>query len=520
VAIAATACGMKGPPLAPFPRVPGQADGVTAERVGDEVVVSFTVPSSNVDRRAPADLDRLEVFAISSLRPPETEAHRKLATLLATLPVRPVLPPEVAAAAAAAGAPPLPPGYDQGGEATYEEPLTPESQMLVELPLPKGVVPRPVVEYDGPLIAPLVAPAPIDAGRRYYYVVGVSPRGRRGQPSGVVSVPFGETSGPPSAPLVTYTATEMAVTWAPPTNARTSTLPAVRPPKPPKPPDPATVAAPATAAADATSSAATAASRPAPPAAGVAPAPAPDAPKATPDAPKATPAPVPTAPVPTPAQGAPVSARTTTAPRRPVSTVPVPPPLLSARSRGFNVQGTTYHLYEVAPPKGTEIPPEGGEIPPDPTLPKRHSPQPLVDPEYTIKGIEFGVERCFMVRAVDQVAGTAVQGPASPTTCVTPIDTFAPAPPQSLAAIGGQGVINLIWERGAEADLAGYVVLRGEAPGGTLQPLMPTPIQDTTFADRTARPGVRYVYAVVAVDTAPVPNMSAPSNRDEEATRQ
>jgi hypothetical protein len=144
----------------------------------------------------------------------------------------------------------------------------------------------------------------------------------------------------------------------------------------------------------------------------------------------------------------------------------------------------------------------------------------VVDAELTLNTVIFGVERCFIVRAVDRVAGVAVQGPPSPQTCVTPADTFPPVAPQSLAAIGGQGVINLIWEPNSEPDLAGYIVLRGDAPGGTLQPLMPAPIEETTFADRTAQPGIRYVYAVVAVDKATVPNVSAQSNRVEEATRQ
>ena len=79
------------------------------------------------------------------------------------------------------------------------------------------------------------------------------------------------------------------------------------------------------------------------------------------------------------------------------------------------------------------------------------------------------MERCFIVRPVDQVFGATVIGPASPRTCVTPPDTFPPAAPRSLAAIAGSGVINLIWDANTESDLAGYLVLRGDAPGDTLQ---------------------------------------------------
>jgi hypothetical protein len=78
-------------------------------------------------------------------------------------------------------------------------------------------------------------------------------------------------------------------------------------------------------------------------------------------------------------------------------------------------------------------------------------------------------------------------------------------------------VINLIWDASSEPDLAGYLILRGEAPGATLQPLVSEPTKDTRYADRTTRANVRYVYAIVAVDKAG--NRSVPSSRVEEAAR-
>ena len=79
--------------------------------------------------------------------------------------------------------------------------------------------------------------------------------------------------------------------------------------------------------------------------------------------------------------------------------------------------------------------------------------------------------------------------------------------------------MNLIWDANTEADLGGYLVLRGEAPGDTLQPLTPQPIHETSFRDTTARPGVRYSYAIVAVDRATPPNRSALSAKVEETAR-
>src|SRR5690606_10485531 len=147
--------------------------------------------------------------------------------------------------------------------------------------------------------------------------------------------------------------------------------------------------------------------------------------------------------------------------------------------------------------------------------------EPLAAPSFAVPGpVGFNVERCFTVRAVDQVGGATVIGPPSPPGCVTPADTFPPAEPTGLVAISGVGAINLSWEPNAEADLAGYVVWRGEAPGETLQALTSSPIRETNYRDETATPGVRYVYAVVAVDNATPQNVSGQSNRVEDQARE
>jgi hypothetical protein len=153
-------------------------------------------------------------------------------------------------------------------------------------------------------------------------------------------------------------------------------------------------------------------------------------------------------------------------------------------------------------------------------LPAPLTPAPVADTEFMIKGVAFSVERCFEVRPVDRISGAVVIGPASPQTCFTPMDTYPPAAPRSLAAIAGSGVISLIWDANSESDLAGYIVLRGEAPGDTLQPITPEPVTVTSYRDETVGPGTRYVYAVVAVDRAMPPNVSPQSNRAEETARQ
>ena len=87
----------------------------------------------------------------------------------------------------------------------------------------------------------------------------------------------------------------------------------------------------------------------------------------------------------------------------------------------------------------------------------------------------MGQERCFVVRSVEVGKATVIEGAASAPVCVTPVDRFPPAAPSGLHGDRGGGGIDLSWTAVDAADLAGYIVLRGEGAGGTLQPLMATP---------------------------------------------
>ena len=438
ILVIAAGCGKKGPPLVPFSRVPSAITTVTPQRIGDDVYLSFKVPDTNADGQKPADIGEVDLYAVTSATAPATEKQREAATLIATLPVRPILPePPVPAN----GSPPpvisLPPGVDRGADVAVKEALTPEARVAVELPVDRLIARTagPSVEAETPF-GPLVAPAPTELPRRHYFVIAKSPRGRESRPSTPVSLPLEAGSSAPGAPVVTSTASEMTIAWQPPKDARTSTFllpPSVKP---------------------------------------------------TPGA-NATPS----------------------------NTTPRVPPVLTAKSLGFNTQSTTYHVYDVTPPATPGEPDVYALKPPSPL-----TPAPIPGTELVIKGVTFGAERCFEVRPVDQVFGTTVIGPASPRTCFTPKDTYAPAAPKSLAAIAGAGVINLIWDANAEPDLAGYIVLRGEAPGDTLQPITQELVTGPSYRDESVRPGTRYVYAVVAVDRSG--NNSPQSNRAEETARQ
>ncbi|HWP99501.1 MAG TPA: hypothetical protein VNK92_03430, partial [Vicinamibacterales bacterium] len=62
---ALAACGKKGPPLPPLRPVPGAVADLTARRLGSEVHLAFKPPAANQDGSRPADVARIEVFALS-----------------------------------------------------------------------------------------------------------------------------------------------------------------------------------------------------------------------------------------------------------------------------------------------------------------------------------------------------------------------------------------------------------------------------------------------------------------------
>jgi hypothetical protein len=183
-------------------------------------------------------------------------------------------------------------------------------------------------------------------------------------------------------------------------------------------------------------------------------------------------------------------------------------------SQSDEAPGVTYNIYPYTAP-----PAAPGTASTVLTAPVPLNEKPIAETSFTLAGAKPGEEQCFVVRSVAAVGTAAIESSPSDPICVTPVDTFPPAAPKGLAAVSGTGVINLIWDPNTEADLGGYIVLRGEAPGDTLQALTPSPIRETRYADRTTRAGVTYFYAVIAVDRATPPNQSALSNKVQETAR-
>ena len=192
-----------------------------------------------------------------------------------------------------------------------------------------------------------------------------------------------------------------------------------------------------------------------------------------------------------------------------------PPPAAGADVPGGPIR---YNVYrEIEPPPGPVRKPE----PDAPTIAAPINPAPLSALSFSEPvPLLDGRTRCYTVRSIRGNGASTVESEASMPSCVALVDDVPPAAPVALSSAVEAGAISLSWAPNTEADLAGYVVLRGEAGDATLTPLTGSVITDATYVDRTVRPGVRYVYAVKAIDThLPTPNVSAESERVEETAR-
>jgi hypothetical protein len=136
----------------------------------------------------------------------------------------------------------------------------------------------------------------------------------------------------------------------------------------------------------------------------------------------------------------------------------------------------------------------------------------LTTPTFSMP-VEFGAERCFIVRSLFARGGATVESEAAGPACVKPVDTFPPPAPNGLSSLPTETQVQLLWTPVAAPDLAGYLVLRSD-DGSKPEPLMTQPIVETSYTDAKVRTGVHYTYVVVAVDKAG--NRSQPSNQIDE----
>ena len=405
VSASVAGCGHKGPPLPPLVKLPTAPGEMRAERHGATVDVQLSVPAANSDGTRPANISRIDVYALTADRAVNEGDVLKFGTKIASLPVKAprdpnnTLEPDEAEDLELVGS-----GLDQGARAHIVDRLTPASEAPVDVASrakpskAKPAPPPPEREFEGPLLTPA-----IHTPTRLYVGVSVTTRAKNG-PMAHAVVAMTPIPPTPEPPTITYDEKAVIVRWA---SA-----------------EPGGAAAPAS------------------------------------------------------------------------------DDVLPSRPVGVSLPRTTYHVYDVAETT--------------PPLLTRLTTNALTLTRFSDARIEWGQRRCYAVRALVTVDDVSVEGNESPATCVTLTDTFPPAAPVGLQAVPSDAAINLIWDPNSEKDLRGYVVLRGPASAESLEPVTAEPIQETSFQDKV-QPGVRYAYAVRAVDTAG--NLSPVSARVEETAR-
>src|SRR5262249_3085758 len=166
----------------------------------------------------PANIARIEVYAMTSLQTLTDDQIIKQGTRVATIPVKAPKDPnqtidedEPAADMEA----PEGQGLDQGSVAHASETLTPGAQAPVQPKPDKTLSARKTADATGGPLLPVRA-APVV---RAYVLVGVSSRDRKGPPSRRIPVPLVNIPPTPPSPVVAYDEKAIAVTWQPVTPA-------------------------------------------------------------------------------------------------------------------------------------------------------------------------------------------------------------------------------------------------------------------------------------------------------------
>lgn len=187
MATAPMACGKKGPPLPPFARVPAAPAEIAAERRGHTVDVRFAVPGANMDGSRPANVQRVEIYALNGPKVATEVEVLKSGTRVGTIDVKAPRDPNETVDVDEPDSdmqPPEGPGLDQGATARVRDLLS-----------------------DAALSG--------EATTRTYVGVGITTRGRRGPVSKATAVPLGPAPDAPAQPSLSYDETTIALSWTP-----------------------------------------------------------------------------------------------------------------------------------------------------------------------------------------------------------------------------------------------------------------------------------------------------------------
>ncbi len=211
VALAAVACGKKGPPLPPLVRLPSAPADFAAELRGATVDLQFTVPAANTDNSRPANLQRVDVYAITTSDALTDAQIIKLGKRVASVDVKAPRDPDAAIEEDEPPADMEAPegqGLDQGARGRASETLDRGALVPAVLPVDRKRPPDATAAPGGPLLPPRLTPP-----TRTYLAVGVTTRDRNGPSSRRVAVPLVPPPPPPGRATIAYDEKAITVKW-------------------------------------------------------------------------------------------------------------------------------------------------------------------------------------------------------------------------------------------------------------------------------------------------------------------
>lgn len=139
----------------------------------------------------------------------------------------------------------------------------------------------------------------------------------------------------------------------------------------------------------------------------------------------------------------------------------------------------------------------------------------IISNTYTDQGLENNKTYYYTIKAANNTEAPFNEGPVSEEISATPQKLTPPGSPKRLIAVPAEGKIFLTWDENKEPELSGYKVYRSTTPKTGYILLTQEPINKTTYTDKYVNPDIKYYYRVTAVDNAPKPNESLPSEEVE-----
>jgi fibronectin type 3 domain-containing protein len=122
-----------------------------------------------------------------------------------------------------------------------------------------------------------------------------------------------------------------------------------------------------------------------------------------------------------------------------------------------------------------------------------------------------GQQYVYVVQTLTTYRGELAEGGVSKEVAVTPVDLTPPPVLTGVAAVKTDEGIKIFWDKSDTADLGGYRIYRRTADQDRYELLAEVKPQFTLFVDAKAKDGVRYYYAITAIDQATPANESEKS---------